>query len=720
MAENIGDANISINIALQELRNQLLQAQVEVEKSISQMKKDIELNVKTNIDGQLKSQIDGVSQSFKSVETEVQNFSNTGTAALDEVSDSINNTAAEATAFQEVITLLGGSMVSAGVVVGVVLVALVELGVAIYAVVKFTGDVIDQVKLYIGQNEDLSDAIDTVKGALKILYDGFVDIYNMLRDRVAHAVVDLIEGMVDSWKEMNRVSGAGDGLLGSLKNLMQSGLTAVIRVVDAVIKIFQSFSVTTDDTKSKVDGLTTIVNTFSGVMNAVAFVINSVSKGIEIFGNAASGVVSKLQPVINKISEILSGIAKIASSGLGYLFGVNSFSGGSSPSGSYGPEAGDKSFGTEEYGPGNQEGKNEFNLQSNKTTGSKGGGSNTKTEVEDLTKLKEKLSEIVDLRVRDLETLAKVVTKQFEYNEEVFKIAGREVDTSRKVLQESMDAEHKLKGLKIQNEGDVLKIALFNIDDKYRKEIQNINSSNIAEQTKIKLIKELETKKAAEIEKINMESGAKQIGFLQSGFNAVTQAIGTGFNNVWNSVFGEANSLFEILMKNIYDSLIELAASGVFKLIINLLSGGSAGFLSFLFADGGYTGDGNDDEPAGIVHRNEFVVSSAGTSIAGNRELLEAMNRGEDVASLVGSVERRYASAQSVRADAFRNINSGFGSGDRSININLGGVSATAHVQKLTGLNENDWIGIVDDELLPQISKALKRAGKEVLDNTIS
>ena len=208
---------------------------------------------------------------------------------------------------------------------------------------------------------------------------------------------------------------------------------------------------------------------------------------------------------------------------------------------------------------------------------------------------------------------------------------------------------------------------------------------------------------------------------MQTGFNSVVSAIGQGFSNMWNKVFGEANSLFEILMQSIYNQLIELAASAIFKTIINALSGGGAGFLSFLFGDGGYTGDGRDNEPAGIVHRNEFVVSAAGTSIPANRDLLEAMNRGEDVASLIGRAERSYASSESIRSGAIAQISStGIASADRSVNINIDGLNVNTKIQKLTGLNENDWMEIVDNEIIPQVSKGLKRAGKEVLDSTIN
>ncbi|CAB3889673.1 phage tail tape measure protein [Achromobacter piechaudii] len=52
----------------------------------------------------------------------------------------------------------------------------------------------------------------------------------------------------------------------------------------------------------------------------------------------------------------------------------------------------------------------------------------------------------------------------------------------------------------------------------------------------------------------------------------------------------------------------------------------SGGGLMFL-ADGGYTGDGGKYEPAGIVHKGEYVLNAAATSRIG-REALDAMNAG--------------------------------------------------------------------------------------------
>lgn len=63
------------------------------------------------------------------------------------------------------------------------------------------------------------------------------------------------------------------------------------------------------------------------------------------------------------------------------------------------------------------------------------------------------------------------------------------------------------------------------------------------------------------------------------------------------------------------------------------------------FSDGGYTGDGGTYEPAGIVHKKEFVVNAEAT--ARNREALEAINKGYSIPMLKtpsNTVTNNYAS----------------------------------------------------------------------------
>ncbi|WP_254028153.1 hypothetical protein [Mesorhizobium ventifaucium] len=68
-------------------------------------------------------------------------------------------------------------------------------------------------------------------------------------------------------------------------------------------------------------------------------------------------------------------------------------------------------------------------------------------------------------------------------------------------------------------------------------------------------------------------------------------------------------------------------------------SGGGLGgiFSLFGFAKGGYTGNGAKNQPAGIVHRGEYVFSKAATERIGAGNL-EAMHRGYASGGLVGSI----------------------------------------------------------------------------------
>jgi hypothetical protein len=55
-------------------------------------------------------------------------------------------------------------------------------------------------------------------------------------------------------------------------------------------------------------------------------------------------------------------------------------------------------------------------------------------------------------------------------------------------------------------------------------------------------------------------------------------------------------------------------------------TGPLGGLFSFLFASGGYTGPGGKDEPAGIVHKGEYVFSKAAVDRIGAGNL-DAMHR---------------------------------------------------------------------------------------------
>ncbi len=111
--------------------------------------------------------------------------------------------------------------------------------------------------------------------------------------------------------------------------------------------------------------------------------------------------------------------------------------------------------------------------------------------------------------------------------------------------------------------------------------------------------------------------------------------------------FVEGASAADILadsLKKIGNALIDDVLNSIFK--VNNAAGGGEGFLSSLFgglfgggaskyaglsgglfAEGGYTGDGGKYQPAGVVHKGEYVFDQAAVKAAGGPAAMEAMRR---------------------------------------------------------------------------------------------
>ncbi|MCI9865810.1 tape measure protein [Rhizobium skierniewicense] len=99
-------------------------------------------------------------------------------------------------------------------------------------------------------------------------------------------------------------------------------------------------------------------------------------------------------------------------------------------------------------------------------------------------------------------------------------------------------------------------------------------------------------------------------------------------------------------LKKIADTLLNDVLNSIFK--VNNAGSGGGGFLSSIFgslfgggggkgyfppapakfADGGYTGDGGKFQPAGVVHKGEFVFDKAAVAAAGGPSAMESMRRG--------------------------------------------------------------------------------------------
>ncbi len=92
------------------------------------------------------------------------------------------------------------------------------------------------------------------------------------------------------------------------------------------------------------------------------------------------------------------------------------------------------------------------------------------------------------------------------------------------------------------------------------------------------------------------------------------------------------NALINDVLNNIFKiNNAGGSGGGLFSLFSGLFGGGAskyAGLSGGLFADGGYTGDGGKYQPAGVVHKGEYVFDQAAVKAAGGPAAMEAMRRG--------------------------------------------------------------------------------------------
>ncbi len=91
-----------------------------------------------------------------------------------------------------------------------------------------------------------------------------------------------------------------------------------------------------------------------------------------------------------------------------------------------------------------------------------------------------------------------------------------------------------------------------------------------------------------------------------------------------NDAFREFASSF---LREIAQMILQQIAFNTVKMISKALGGYADGGLVSGFAIGGYTGAGGKYQPAGVVHKDEFVIRKESTSQAGAKEFLSSFNR---------------------------------------------------------------------------------------------
>lgn len=137
-----------------------------------------------------------------------------------------------------------------------------------------------------------------------------------------------------------------------------------------------------------------------------------------------------------------------------------------------------------------------------------------------------------------------------------------------------------------------------------------------------------------------------------SALNGLTDQM-TEFLTTGKASFADfANSIIKMIVQMISKMVIFNALSG--------LTGGSTwtmGSLMSGFSSGGYTGDGGKYDPAGIVHKGEFVFTKEATQRIGARNLYRLMRGYANGGSVGGSGYSRASTGGAGLAYSFGDIN---------------------------------------------------------------
>ena len=138
------------------------------------------------------------------------------------------------------------------------------------------------------------------------------------------------------------------------------------------------------------------------------------------------------------------------------------------------------------------------------------------------------------------------------------------------------------------------------------------------------------------------------------------------------------------------------AATGPLGQIVSLVGGG--------FADGGYTGDGGKNEPAGVVHRGEYVLSKSATNAIGvpNLDALHsAARRGYSGGGLVGPARKAMSASSGSNSASQPAINI---SAPVTVNGSSGTPDQNADLARRTAkAMENSMRTVVQSELVRQM-----------------
>ena len=200
---------------------------------------------------------------------------------------------------------------------------------------------------------------------------------------------------------------------------------------------------------------------------------------------------------------------------------------------------------------------------------------------------------------------------------------------------------------------------------------------------------------AAEVRRAAEEKGNDWFGGINDGLVRYSESFGTMRENISGLVVDSVGGMTDALnnfvttgkgsfgdftvsvMKDISKLMIKMLALWAIQKMVGMLGGGGASlnsswtdasggytgvFAGGGYADGGYTGDGGKYEPAGIVHKGEYVLSQMDVHKLGGVGGIEG---------LLARVRKGYSSGGLVGGGARPALPAGGGMGNTQINITI-------------------------------------------------
>ncbi|QNQ63101.1 hypothetical protein IB024_05005 [Brucella sp. 6810] len=216
--------------------------------------------------------------------------------------------------------------------------------------------------------------------------------------------------------------------------------------------------------------------------------------------------------------------------------------------------------------------------------------------------------------------------------------ARKRLNESLRESQSYAELERRSVGMSVQQRE--IEFEVFRRIQEMKRQGVNLSDTEIQKiRDQITATQQLETGTARLIEAQEAAKQSKEF-FAESFTNSLSGLI-TGTVTLSDAVRNLANNLADAALQGLLLGKGPLAALFGFG-----GEGAASGLLGsiFGFADGGYTGRGRKYEPAGVVHRGEYVMSAEATKRlgVGNLERLhKAAKRGYSEGGLVGSPVQR-------------------------------------------------------------------------------